>query len=218
MNIRLGLSLLAFAGTLALAAPAQANMITNGNFEDSANWDDWTFTRPGAPAGEPAGIYGGDFHGIRDASGAGNGTAANGSYVGGLEWTPGTTSLQQGVSGFIVGGAYRLEWDLNLRDFDGGTNNSFAVFLDAIDASVPGPHTLFTGGSPLDWDDGYHHVTIDFVATSTSHTIIFGGQGFPSDVSYNIDNVNLLQAVPEPASLALMGLGLAGLGWSRRKR
>jgi hypothetical protein len=51
-----------------------------------------------------------------------------------------------------------------------------------------------------------------------SLTIDFGPNGIRTDFSFVQDTDNVVSRVPEPASLALFGAGLLGLGFSRRRK
>src|SRR5687768_9762832 len=149
---RLALGL--FAAAIVAAAPARANLIVNGDFENPALWSAWTFQSSNSGTA-PANIN----FGIRDASGVGHGTAANGSYVGGLEWNPDTVSLYQTVSGLIVGTQYVLAFHVNLREPVGPlVADSFRVMVDG--------NTVFMGGDPSQYAAAYVHESITFPATS----------------------------------------------------
>jgi len=81
---------------------------------------------------------------------------------------------------------------------------------------IPANNTLPTPGNPGDVQFTY----TGLVATGTSTVLEIHGRQDPAGIFFDDVAVNVsgVQQIPEPASLTLLGLGLAGLGFSRRKR
>jgi PEP-CTERM motif len=135
------------------------------------------------------------------------------------------------VTGLTVGQVYTVTFDFGASQFVGA-------------GKVPGAQTLnwavSLGGNPYDCRgvtsatckhsadvvtdanggfSGWKSASLNFTATSTSAALNFlavGPSGFPPFLL--LDNVQISQPVPEPASIMLLGTGLVGLGRFARRR
>lgn len=123
----------------------------------------------------------------------------------------------------------------------GDGNSGFAVFNQAINAILSAVGSSMSLSTTDNFDDGFFTVLTDFVGSGTyaagvnswttafASTINLGsGQAvisgiadtgeFGTAIGLEGDATTPPTNVPAPSTFVLFGLGLAGLGWSRRKR
>lgn len=218
MKSRVALQVLFLTAALGVATSPQANLLTNGSFESGAfvnqgndtmslaagsivitGWTVVTDTTAWIGAANPFGL-----------------SASNGSFF--LDLTNYQAGAPfAGMSQTIAttpGATYSLSFDLGSSTFWGRP--------DSITASAAGTSQTFTSpstGGNNDWQS----VLMQFVASSVTTTVLLQGA---SGINYiGLDNVDVEfvsgpgpEQIPEPTTLALLGLGLASLAVSRRRK
>ncbi len=123
-----------------------------------------------------------------------------------------TTTLAQTFA-TVTGADYLVTFDLARQP---GAGTPATINLQA----TGGPLGLFTATQPV--TVGYLLQNYNFTATGPLTTLTFTQSSGPDSVSPVVDNVTvtqltMLQAIPEPASVTLLLLGIGGI-WARRAR
>jgi len=179
-----------------LASPAGAISLLNGGFESGAFSPGWT-TLPDAYGGRYTGVYG-SLPGI---------TPFEGNYFASFSnYAPASSGIEQTVD-TTPGQTYTLDsWFMNMPGSD--QLNEFKVTWDdnvLLD--------MINFANITSWTE------FSFTVTGTgSDTVSFSGYQNYGRTGLDGIRLDVPGAVPEPAALPLLGLGVLGLmGWRRRR-
>jgi len=202
---------LIIAGSL-IASSASASLITNGSFESDVGL-----------TGTQWGVFD-SIDGWYKSNGAGievqRNTVVNAQdedqYVELDSHNAGSnSSMSQDLLGLVVGDIYQLDFWYKART-NSTNDNGINVGWGASPDLYPFTYAFNVDGvAPMDWT----HVSGLLTATSENMTLTFSAVGTQNTLGGFIDNVSLnSHSVPEPGSLALLGLGLLGLSASRNRK
>jgi hypothetical protein len=177
---------------IAVALPAHAApTLVNGGFE-SGDFTGWTGT------GDTT------FNGVQCPGPGPSVFQGNCSAFFGPVGTTG--GITQTVTSLVVGTDYVISFAFQP---DGGTPSSFSATFGGLPLiNLANPPGSFLGP--------FQVLSFTRQATATSEALAFNFRDDPGFIS--LDAVSISVAVPEPATLAMLGIGFVGLWIGRRRR
>jgi len=197
MNRTLSLLALFAATTLAHAGPV--NLLTNGGFESTV-------------VGNGSWVNVSSIAGWTNLAGPGSGFEVRNNVAGAAQEgrnyleldTNGNTTIGQTLANLTAGATYDLSFWYSPREFQAASTNGIQVFWNGalLDATLTG-----LGGSGNAWTQHQYQV----VARSGSNLLSFASVGTSDSVGGNLDNVSLVNRLPEPGTLALTLAALASV-------
>ncbi len=242
-----GLSLLCGAALALAALPASAdpvNLVQNGSFNTVAGWNPaasgsaatssdlpgWSFTScVNACTGGANNLFSFVLQsnyttaGINDAQdghntyfyGGGPGVSPDGGNAYTADGAHEVGIMEQSISGLTVGQTYQLSFyqaSMEQAGYSGAFTGSWEVGFGnqlAFSQSMANPSQGYTGWTLQ---------TMDFTATSMTQALLFAATATNSYPPFLLMDGVSLTAVPEPASIAMVGVGVLALVMLRRRR
>jgi hypothetical protein len=182
-------ALTAVAALASTPALASGNLLSNGGFNVSAQLDNWQVSKTQN-----------SFLRVQDFLRAGDGYL----YV-----KDAPASIAQSFN-TVAGQALSIAFDYQLQKTD--PNQTLSVLFNG--QSLFSTSTANAGVGAGAWAS----FQTSAVATGRdSLSFVFNSVGVSASTAMTLDNVSVT-AVPEPSSMALLGMGVAGLAWFRRRQ
>jgi hypothetical protein len=214
---------------------AKADLINNGSFEQTTNGPGKMGSSSGATTNATGwttsgynfifSANGGDTNSTLQLWGPNNGGAAGntlgaspdgGNYIG-ADGAYQVGAITQTVGGLVAGQQYAVSFyyaGAQQNGFSGATTEQWLVGLGgSAQQATPILSDVSHGFT------GWNHETFIFTADGSSDVLSFLAAGTPNgEPPFSLLDGVSMTAVPEPASMLLMGTGLAAMGLIRRRR